>query len=65
MSDPNVEAMKRLYDAQVQRGLTKPTRATHTWRSAECVHDRHLGCMEQCRYCPAPCDCPCHTVEAG
>lgn len=59
MSDRDVEAMKKLYDDQIRRGVARAT-GIHTYRSSECVHDRHPGCVGHCRYCPAQCDCPCH-----
>ncbi len=60
MSDRDIEAMKKLYDEQVRKGVSRATR-THTFRSAECNHNLHRACAGQCRYCEAQCDCPCHT----
>lgn len=32
----------------------------HAYTSTACLHALHGSCRFFCKFCPAPCECPCH-----
>jgi len=35
----------------------------HVYISIACVHDQHMQCVKQCRYCDSLCECDCHDDD--
>lgn len=37
--------------------------AEHWYLSTACLHKEHEACREECKFCPARCECACHYKE--
>jgi hypothetical protein len=37
----------------------------HAYTSTACWHQLHLECRKTCKWCIAPCLCPCHASHPG
>lgn len=41
--------------------MSEPTE--HRYNSTACLHGLHVRCRKTCKFCSAPCACPCHGAE--
>jgi hypothetical protein len=40
--------------------LPDQSASAHLYVSTACQHGQHDRCRQQCKFCAAPCLCPCH-----